>query len=371
MINKHLISIFFIFILSACSNGDKNNSSVIYPLAEAIPAQGTRILGLDIKETPSVTYASAYEQAVNIGVREVSLSLNWKLLEPDIGNYDNTLAALIDSFYPLQTADFTLVLRPLDTPGPSLPSGLSGQTYDDPDVINAFENFLSNLHAQMPNLNTSGKLKWIQVGNEIDAYLGSDAVKWLQWQVFFNAAKIKIKSLWGSSVQVSSIIQFSTLTDNNKLPLYLNLLPDLDNASLTYYPLNADFTMRPPSTVANDFDFMVKTIPNKNILLQECGYPSSPVNNSSETLQAEFISAVFKAWDKHSSRIHFIDLTWQYDVSANQVDQWVIDFSMTGNTNENTFRGYLGTLGLNNYDSTEKLALQRLRDELLARKWLQ
>jgi len=230
---------------------------------------------------------------------------------------------------------------------------------------------VTNLHAHLPTLNASGKLKWIHIGNEIDAYLGNDTARWAQWQTFFQAAKVKVRSLWGTGVSVSSIVQFSVLNDMNKKALYLNLLPDLDNAVLTYYPLNADFTVRPVSTVAIDFALMVNEIPDKNILLQECGYPSSSVNSSSETQQADFISAVFEAWDNNINRIRFIDLAWQYDVSSTTVDQWVIDFSMSGNPDESAFRAYLSTLGLSNYDSTEKAAMQRLRKELQARRWQQ
>ncbi len=326
------------------------------------------MLGFDVKEIPSVTYNSAYQEAMALGVREVSVSLDWAILEPTLGNYDDTLPDLIESYYPIQTADITLVLRPLDTPGPSLPSGLAGN-FDDLAVILAYENFLTNLHSRLTNLNASGKLKWIHVGNEIDADLGTDAVKWAQWQTFFVAIKAKIESLWGAQIEVSSIVQFNALNDAAKRALYLNLLPELDSAVLTYYPLNADFTMRSPTTVAADFEIMVNTIIGKDILLQECGYPASALNNSSEVLQADFISSVFGAWDTFSDRIKLIDIAWQYDVSEAEVDQWVIDFGMSGQPNEDKFKQYLWTLGLSNYDSTEKLALQRLRDELQARSW--
>ncbi|MBN4079306.1 hypothetical protein JYT26_01570 [Beggiatoa alba] len=364
MTKKYLLLIITISLLLGCGGGNGTDPNIPVP-----PAQGARILGMDVQEIPSVTYAMAYNQAMSLGVREVSVSLDWSLLEPSVGSYDNEFPSIIDAFYPIQTGDITLVLRPLDTSGPSLPTELVGLTYDDPAVILAFDNFLTNLHDQLSTLNASGKLKWIHIGNEIDAYLGSDATRWAQWQIFFQAAKAKVGSLWGTGVEVSSIIQFSVLTDTNKLALYSNLLPDLDNAVLTYYPLNSDFTVRPVSTVATDFTLMVNAIPGKTILLQECGYPSSSVNNSSEIQQADFVSAVFVAWDNNINRIRFIDLSWQYDVSSSTLDQWVIDFGMTGNPNEAAFRTYLGTLGLSNFDSTEKTALQRLRDELQAREW--
>lgn len=363
---KSLFLTFNLLLLGSCGGGSDNQPNTT---VSQKPVQASRVLGLDVKDIPSVTYASAYQLAMNMGVREVSVSLDWNLLEPTVGNYDDTLPALIDSFYPYQVGDTTLVLRPLDTAGPRLPADLTG-SYSDAAVITAFENFLTHLHARLTNLNSSGKLTRIQVGNEIDAYLGSDAVKWAQWQTFFDAAKTKIKSLWGTGVEVSSVVQFSALQNASIRTQYLNALSSMDIATLTYYPLNADFTVRPPSTVATDFNFAVNAITNKTIVFQECGYPSSTVNNSSESLQADFISAVFEAWDTHRERIKLIDFAWQYDVSETTVNQWVIDFGMAGQTNENTFKNYLWTLGLSNYDSSEKTALQRLKYELKARAWV-
>lgn len=109
---------------------------------------------------------------------------------------------------------------------------------------------------------------------------------------------------------------------------------------------------------------MVNAIPAKKIFLQECGYPSSNVNLSSEQQQAEFISEVFKAWDKHIDRINIIDFSWQYDISQAEAEQFVIDFGLSGHANENEFKNYLGSIGLSNHDTTEKLALQRLRDHM-------
>jgi len=366
--SRRLIQLILIsLMLYGCGGGDSGSTGA----QKGPPVQGARVLGMDVKENAMDTYGDAYSQAMSLGVREVSISLDWALLEPTPGNYDNTLPGIIDSFYPSQAGDVTLVLRPLDTPGPSVPAGLEGLSYDNPQVISAFNNFLANLHAQLSTLNASGKLKWIHIGNEIDAYLGTNVTRWNQWQTFFKAAKDRVESLWGSDVIVSSIIQFSVLNDTSRLSLYSNLLTDLDSAVLTYYPLNSDFTMRGVSTVDTDFKTMVNKITGKNIILQECGYPSSPINGSSEATQADFISAVFDAWDRNINRISLIDIAWQNDVSSATVDQWVIDYGMSGNAYESAFKAYLATLGLKNYNGTEKLAMQRLRDELKARKWLQ
>jgi len=329
--------------------------------------QGTRILGMDIKETPFISYDSAYTEATSIGVREVSISLDWELLEPTVGEYDDTIPDIIDIYYPTQRSDITLVLRPLDTMGARYPYNLAG-TFDDKAVIDAFDSFLTHLHSRLSTLNGSGKLKWIQVGNEIDASLGSDPVKWAQWKTFFDSAKSKIDVLW-PNVEVSSVIQFNALEKQSILTQYLSLLPSLDNASLTYYPLKSDFTVRDLSSIEVDFNSMSSLIPNKSIILQECGYPSSSVNMSSEAKQADFITEVFKAWDTHSSRINIIDFSWQYDISEDEANQYVIDFALSGAIYEDAFKTYLHSIGLSNHDTTPKLARERLQQELVSRQW--
>ncbi len=349
-----------LLVLTACGGGN---------VATTSPQSG-RVLGLAVNEIPTKTYGSTYAEAMTLGVREVSVSLDWALLEPTVGSYDDTLPGIINSFYPTQPADLTLVLRPLDTPGPRLPSDLAGRTFDDPLVIAAFENFLTHLHGQLTTLNASGKLRWVHVGNEINAHLGSDSGRWSSWTTFFNAAKTRIELLWGSATEVSTVVEFGVLNQPTIRPLYLNLLPMLDVAALTYYPLNSDFTFKPPSVVAGDFATMVSTIPTTPIVLQEAGYASSVSNNSSEAIQAGFVTAVFAAWDTHTDRIPLIDFTWQYDISTAAANQHVIDFGLQGSANEATFRSYLETLGLSRHDGTEKLALQRLRDELAARNWV-
>ena len=356
--------LFLLFVSSCGGSGDDTT-----PRSPQPTAQNTRILGMDVKEIPAVSFDTAYNAASALGVREVSVSLDWNLLEPTVGNYDDTLPDIIDLFYPAQVGDLTLVIRPLDTPGTRYPSDLAGN-FDDVAVITAFENFLIHLHSRLTTLNSSGKLRWIQVGNEIDAVLASDSTRWAQWKIFFDAAKSKIEALW-PDVAVSSVIQFNALKDQATLTQYLTLLPSLDSAVLTYYPLNSDFTARKTSTVATDFDLMVSTIPGKKIFLQECGYPSSSINLSSEALQADFITAVFKAWDSNSTRINIVDFSWQYDISDAEASQFVSDFGLSGSPDENRFKNYLASIGLSNHDATEKLALQRLRDELLARQWKQ
>ncbi len=128
---------------------------------------------------------------------------------------------------------------------------------------------LNNLHAQLPDLNASGKLKCIHVGNEIDAYLGDDAVNWARWRPFFCVGKAKIKALGGADVVATGIVRYAALRDADKRAPYLDLVPELDSAVFPCYPLDDDFRVRPRSTMATDFGFKVAAVGDKTILLRD------------------------------------------------------------------------------------------------------
>jgi hypothetical protein len=64
---------------------------------------------------------------------------------------------------------------------------------------------------------------------------------------------------------------------------------------LTYYPLGPGFLVQPPSSPLVDFPRMVSLAGNRPVILQEMGYPSSPLLGSSETMQVEFVTSVFTA----------------------------------------------------------------------------
>lgn len=94
MIYKGLVVTAFLFLFGCGGSGGG-----VAPLPSTQPlAQGARVLGMDVKEVPSVTYALAYDQAIAVGVREVSVSLDWASLEPTEGNYDNTWPGTIEAY---------------------------------------------------------------------------------------------------------------------------------------------------------------------------------------------------------------------------------------------------------------------------------
>ena len=134
---------------------------------------------------------------------------------------------------------------------------------------------------------------------------------------------------------------------------------------VTYYPLNGDFSVREPAVVHEDFDKLTKAYLEKPIYILEAGYPSSKDCDSSEAKQAEFITETFRAWDSHAEKIVLISFSWLNDISPASVDELegYYGFSNRG------FAAYLGSLGLLNYDGSEKSAFRQLKAEAEARGW--
>jgi glycosyl hydrolase family 53 len=347
-----------IFILVACSSSSPNTPQT------SVPTIGDRIVGIDINRGDN--FDSLFQSGISAGMKEVKLSLDWNVIEPVSGTYDNSLLQIVNSYYPAQPTRLSLIIRPINTGSLTLPAGLSGN-FDDPNVISAFNNLLTYIHSQLPALNASNKILSIHIGNEIDAYLNTDATRWAQWNAFFSAAKNQVNTLWGNNIKVSSIIQFNTLKDDTKKTLYTTLLPQLDVAAITYYPLASDFTMRPVSDINDDFATMSNAITTKDIYLTECGYSSQLLSNSNETQQAEFITQVFLAWDKYKNSIKLINFTWIEDIGDAQAEIYIDEYGMRGNPNESQFKAYLAGLGLKNFDATNKLAFTQLKKEIANR----
>lgn len=118
---------------------------------------------------------------------------------------------------------------------------------------------------------------------------------------------------------------------------------NVDAAGVTYYPLNADFTMKSPSVVQGDLTTLVVAVPSQvPIHLQEVGYATSSTCASSEAAQVGFLCEVFAAWDAHADRIPRLSWLRLNDVSESQA------LALAGpyRTTAPTFTEYLRTLGL-------------------------
>jgi hypothetical protein len=178
------------------------------------------------------------------------------------------------------------------------------------------------------------------IGNEIDPYFEKHGDEARAYAALLGAASAKFHSLL-PGVQVSHTITFPGLYMENGL--LKSLFDQSDFLSLTYYPASADLRFRDPDTAFADFPAMISAARGKKILLQEVGYSSSPLNDSSQEKQAKFFENVFGQLRDHSSNFIGANFLFMSDFSDTVVDGLVRYYNAPG---ADRFRAFLQTLGM-------------------------
>ena len=197
----------------------------------------------------------------------------------------------------------------------------------------------------------------------MDGCLGNDARKWSEYARFVAAVSEHIRKTH-PGIPVGVKTTWSAIVDEQKREIAaMNQLAD--DVMVTYYPLNSDFTVRPPSVVVSELDQLVEIAGDKPVYLLEAGYPSGGDNKSSELRQAEFIDAIFAAWDKHVDTIQMVNFVWLYDMPKAEVEAMTKYYSVK----TPAFASFLATLGLKTYEGQDKLAFLRVKECAELRGW--
>ncbi len=340
-------------------------------LAAQLP-RGDRQLSWQVDETETNNYDSAFAYALTGCGESTHLAFLWSSLEPDTGSFDANFVGLLDVmdiYYPAFNTSVELQLAPVNTNVLELPNELSSLSFSDPLVINGYKRLLDTVFAHIPNVTLAA----LNIGNEQNSYFSTDASKYVDYKVFLNAVVPYAKQLYfnihGEALKVGTTFTFSGLTNPAISSLCQMVNTGLDIVSTTYYPLDVDFTMRPPSSPIQDFADLVVLYPDTSqpIYFAECGYSSSPVCNSSEIQQAQFYESVFQAWDDQYDHIKYLTIFKTSDWSQTDVDSFAVYFGI----NDPIFKEYLRTLGVRTWpgNGQNKVAYGQILCELDARGW--
>lgn len=298
---------------------------------------------------------------MDVGIDFVSLTVYWDDFETAPGTFNPEINWLdiTNSYYSAADISLALVIAPIDTNVLHVPEDLYEVPFDDLEMITRFQAFIDYALGQL----TSVDIICISIGNEIDAYFGSNQALWLTYQTFYSNTVEHIHSINPSyRIGVKSMFE-GLVVDHREQLRQINQYSDV--ILTTYYPLKRDFSVQPPETVFNDFDRITNAYPKKPIHFLELGYPSSKRLGSSEDAQEHFVMDVFDAWDAHVQQIEAINFTWLHDISPAEVD----DFSAYYGIGNEKFLAYLSSLGLRHADGTEKPAFIELEREATMRGW--
>jgi len=321
--------------------------------------KGNRLLGMHVAEGQNEEYGAALTAALGLGVEVIDIAMPWGSLETRCNppTYDPTFVGYFDAIsavFPTQGIKVGfVVLGPVNTNVKEVPADVASSSLDDPSLIACFNGMLDFV---LPKL-SSAELVSFAIGNEIDGYLGQNSARWSEFSSFFSATSAHAKSK-RPGLRVGSVATLGGLLGGSRSFL-LELNQKTDLVLFTDYGLEQDFTVKPSSSVASDWDELVSLYPGKKIHAQEAGHPSSAACSSSEALQAEWFSSVYATWDRHPEELELVYIAFLTDWNPATIDQTASYYGL----NDPRFKGFLGSLGLRRWDTSHKLSFTRIGQE--------
>jgi hypothetical protein len=290
--------------------------------------------------------AHSVKIAARAGVTGDQLFNLWDEMEPHAGKIDvSSPKGGID--YLGGKLDWTLefTIGTINTTVRATPPDLESVAFDDPRMIERFHKLLD---AIVPILNSH--VAYISVGNEVDVYLARHPDQWPQYRRFYDDAVAYLHAKApGVKVGVATT-WFGTRGISRAQVAELNAKSDV--WIITYYPTHADFIVDLPAAPRTDFPEMVRLASGKPVILQEVGYPSSPMLQSSPDLQAEFVRQVFAAWSDAGPAIPFLNYVMEHDLNQDYCATRPDYYGLPDRSGH--FAAYFCTLGLMTVDGAEK-----------------
>lgn len=349
--------------------------SVASGCARVAIAKASRAFGMDIlNPSPTFDYNANLSALKDMGGSFQTLHLAWSSLEAagagmTSGAFSDPGEALrvLNTLATAQGIKLALTIRPVDIPGKTVPSDLASTRFNTAIMKTRFRKLLGFVltRINVQNLTT------IMVGNEINFYNpGADTNFWTDYGDFLADVRDYVHASH-PGLKVGFTATYDGLTDATKtLALAKNSVKTMqdyakriDVVGVTYYPLNADFTVKPPSVVDGDFQRLVD-FATTELHIQEIGYPSGAANGSSEPMQKQFYCEVFNAWDKHRNRIPQLAALRMNDTARADAESTAKTYGLAANE---AFIEYLRSLGLRRYTGEDKAAFTQLKAALTAR----
>ncbi len=323
---------------------------VVGPTPPVVQAPGSKPwIGIDANPTPGEGYSTEAKRTRARMAREAGANLlyyapKWK--EFSSAEFDERIAAAAENGWPV-----ALNLRIVDTHTRSMPAAVAELAFDDARMAAAVSDLIRDAAAR-----AKGRVRWLTIGNEVNEYFKSRRGEVEAYaRLLDRVAPVARKAFPNAKLSVN----FSWFAMGSLGKEYAPLVSRCDFVSLTYYPLNADLTFRPPSVARGDIASMVRAAGGKKLFLQEVGYASSSRIRSSEAAQAEFLANAFAAF-REQPDVLAANFVWMSDLPDSVVNDLAKYYALPGNAN---FREYLGTLGYFDKSGRAKPAWEVFRRE--------
>ncbi|MDZ7631406.1 MAG: hypothetical protein U5K74_08675 [Gemmatimonadaceae bacterium] len=243
------------------------------------------------------------------GARGIVQTWAWSTLEPDSARL-NVQQLIADVRY-ARSRGLTVLLgiQPINTVKREVPSDLVGVAWDDPRMLRRFDRLLDAL---APIL---GDVTYLSVGNEVAEFL-TRAAQWPAYTTFLSQV-VTAAHRRAPALKVGATLEYVGAASSTATSRALIAVSDV--AIFTLYPFNpGGFTVAPPTVSGVLFDNMLTLAGDRQVVLQELGYPASPTNGSSEAQQAAFFTDAIAQWRARSARMPFASLFLLHDFTPQQ-----------------------------------------------------
>jgi hypothetical protein len=303
--------------------------------------------------------------AEQLHVSYLTLHLPWTAIETTAGAGE-TSGVLVDpdsalsSFAAIAARDgiaLSLTLRPIDATGKTVPADLAQTRFSDTALITRFERVIDFALEKLPQ----SALVSLMIGNEIDNYdPGADADFWVDYGQFLGALRAHVAQRH-PGLKLGFTATFAGLTDPmrktaNGWPaqqIMQTFAQQVDLVGVTYYAVSADFVHRSPDAPHQDLSLLTAAVPmERPIAIQEAGYATAAGTGSSESAQARFFCELFRAWDRHATRIPLLAVLRLNDVTDAKARELAGPYGL----GTPAFIEYLRTLGLRSVSGANKPA---------------
>ena len=295
-------------------------------------------VGLDANPKASSDYRrEAWAESIRLmrttGATQFHYSQQWSAIERQPGSFDTNEAAFIVEQADRMRVIFTF--KVIDAGQRTMPDAYRALPWDSPEMINAIVRATEALASAL------GPRVWsYSVGNEIDMYFSSRPGEIAPYARMLQQVKARVRQLHPDA-SFTTTFQFASAPHLRNR--YRAIVDALDHVAFTYYPLAANFTVRPPEVFDSDLQIMLMAAAPRPITLQEIGYPTAARLGSSPELQARFVRQAFEAV-RAVGTSHVLGVTYLFQAD---LPEWLVnDLVAAYGVDDPNFRAFLSTLGL-------------------------
>lgn len=311
-----------------------------------------------LKATPE-EWVSALEDLDAVNATGLVITKTWAEMEPKKRIYKKLNDVGHDFSENAKAGRQVLFgFQPINTVKRDMPPDLMKTAWDDPAMIGRFQEWLDHLMLEQP-----AAPKYISLSNEADIYFEKHPKELDAFLKFFAAAQTVVKRNAFPSARLGVTVTFEGLR-KGRGAIIQKLLEASEVAIFTYYPM-LELKALPIENVAEHLDEIVKASGEKDIVLQEVGYPSGAAVQSSPEKQAAFFKAVIPAIQSRE-QIKFASLFLLHDFDPELCGKFATyyGFEKAPAEPKKKFLDFLCTLGMKTTEGAEKPAWAVVKEAL-------